>query len=383
MNCGICGAYYLRLKNKCPGCRIENNNKPNACFKCKIKNWEVFKNRKIKFCHECKEFPCDKVKHLDKRYGNKYNMSMIESLEREIEGHGDKCKIVSIEWLNDLKKDIDHFTETEGLNQFQKYIINKLYMYEAQDVDFKIRSIIIIAVPRPVYANVEFTRQGKKYLFKNPALSNIDSEDAKTVTKKYLKKYLDPKNFHIEYAPNLPLKRFSVRSGLALYGRNNICYVDGMGSFLTLVAYFTDFVCNKGNWEEIKHADICFNCKSCIENCPTASIRKDRFLIDNARCLSYFNESPGEFPEWLPLSVHHCIYDCLKCQVNCPMNKKYSNNVIGPIKFNEEETSFLLAGKQFNEFDFDLQKKVKVLGMDQYLTAIPRNLKILFELNNQ
>lgn len=76
MNCGICMA-YLRLKNKCPGCRVDDINKPITRSRCKIKNCEFFQNE---FCFECKEFPCGNLKHLDKRYRTKYNMSMIENL---------------------------------------------------------------------------------------------------------------------------------------------------------------------------------------------------------------------------------------------------------------------------------------------------------------
>jgi epoxyqueuosine reductase len=36
----------------------------------------------------------------------------------------------------------------------------------------------------------------------------------------------------------LPLKSLAVRSGLAAYGRNNVCYVPGMGSFLELVGLY-------------------------------------------------------------------------------------------------------------------------------------------------
>ena len=79
MNCSICIA-YLRDKNKCPGCRLFNKNEPVTIAKCKIKNCATFKSSKSKFCFECEEFSCDKLKHLDKRYRTKYNMSMIENL---------------------------------------------------------------------------------------------------------------------------------------------------------------------------------------------------------------------------------------------------------------------------------------------------------------
>lgn len=305
---------------------------------------------------------------------------MIESLKQVVMEHGDKLKILSIEHLGELKNEIDRFAESEELNHFQQFIVNSLYKFKTP-ADFAAKSVIILAVPVPAYAKVEFSWQDKKYSLISLARSDIGGEDAASATKKYLKKTLSPKGYHMKAAPNLPLKRMAARSGLAVYGRNNICYVEGMGSFITLVAYYTDISCIQDDWTEIRKADACTNCRTCINNCPTNAIREDRFLIDNERCLSYFNEFPGEFPEWMPLSAHNCLYDCLKCQSICPMNKTYMNHVIGPIKFCEEETNTLMSGEEFKKFNPDLKKKVKLLGLDQWLKAIPRNLSVLFKLN--
>ena len=76
MNCGICMA-YLREKNKCSGCRGSNKDKTITRLNCKIKNCE---NLNSEYCFTCEEFPCNNLKHLDKRYRIKYNMSMIENL---------------------------------------------------------------------------------------------------------------------------------------------------------------------------------------------------------------------------------------------------------------------------------------------------------------
>lgn len=80
MNCGICRA-YLREKKKCPGCRGEDANKNVACVNCKIKNCVAYKNTKSKYCFACDDYPCDKLRHLDKRYRKRYNMSMIANLD--------------------------------------------------------------------------------------------------------------------------------------------------------------------------------------------------------------------------------------------------------------------------------------------------------------
>ena len=80
MNCGVCLA-YLREKRKCPGCHGEDANKPVTRKKCVIKTCEMIERSKSKFCFECENYPCKRLKHLDKRYRTKYNMSMIENLE--------------------------------------------------------------------------------------------------------------------------------------------------------------------------------------------------------------------------------------------------------------------------------------------------------------
>jgi hypothetical protein len=72
---------YLREKNRCPGCRETSLGKPVTRVKCKIKNCQIFQKGESKFCFECEKFPCDRLKHLDKRYRTKYTMSMIENLE--------------------------------------------------------------------------------------------------------------------------------------------------------------------------------------------------------------------------------------------------------------------------------------------------------------
>ena len=80
MNCGLCYA-YLREKNKCPGCRENDENKSISVLNCRIKNCDELNNNKLRFCNKCKKFPCQRIKHIDKRYRTKYFMSMIENLE--------------------------------------------------------------------------------------------------------------------------------------------------------------------------------------------------------------------------------------------------------------------------------------------------------------
>lgn len=80
MNCAICIG-MMREKNKCPGCNFMGPGKPGYCRKCVIRNCPVIKKSKAAgFCFVCDNFPCKRLRNLDKRYRSKYNMSMIENL---------------------------------------------------------------------------------------------------------------------------------------------------------------------------------------------------------------------------------------------------------------------------------------------------------------
>lgn len=124
-------------------------------------------------------------------------------------------------------------------------------------------------------------------------------------------------------------------------------------------------------------AETCHNCMLCVNTCPTGAIRQDRFLIDNSKCLSFFNEVPDEIPEWLDEKIHHTAYDCLFCQKICPMNADQINKIEDNIGFNDEETLKIIDGTKFNSLEEKTRQKLQYLGMDDWYKAIPRNLKIL------
>jgi len=85
MNCAICSG-YLALKHDlkkrgirmpyCEGCRARNKKCAFLKKKCPL-----LLNSKIRSCYECKVFPCERLKHLDKSYRTRFRMSMIENLK--------------------------------------------------------------------------------------------------------------------------------------------------------------------------------------------------------------------------------------------------------------------------------------------------------------
>lgn len=164
-----------------------------------------------------------------------------------------------------------------------------------------------------------------------------------------------------------------------MYGRNNVTYVDGLGSSFSYLAYFTDQESSGDSWTEVRQSSRCEKCASCRTACPTGAILADRFLIDNERCLSCLNETGDPFPAWLPDSVHHTLYDCLKCQLVCPMNRDRISDIGEHVYFDEAETALLLAGTHYGDYPATMQRKAKYLGLDQWPDGIAKNVRTLLD----
>ena len=83
MNCRLCWG-YIRDKNSCPGCRYvgsQESQKSKHRTTCVIKNCDFINQDNSRYCSDkCGSFPCARLKGLDKRYREKYGMSMIENL---------------------------------------------------------------------------------------------------------------------------------------------------------------------------------------------------------------------------------------------------------------------------------------------------------------
>jgi epoxyqueuosine reductase len=182
---------------------------------------------------------------------------------------------------------------------------------------------------------------------------------------------------------NLPKKLTAVRAGLATYGRNNITYVPGMGSFYRPVLLWSDLPCEEDQWQELRMMATCERCQACLRACPTGAIGADRFLLHAERCLTLYNEEPHHvpFPRWVDPSWHNCLVGCLYCQRACPENREVRKGIEAKEVFTEEETSLLLDGVPLPELPLATAAKVERIDLTELLDVLPRNLKAL--LNTQ
>lgn len=178
----------------------------------------------------------------------------------------------------------------------------------------------------------------------------------------------------------LPLKLLAVRSGLGSYGRNNVCYVSGMGSFLQLVAFFSDLPCHEDHWQEPQMMENCQNCYACRQNCPTDAIPSDRFLLHAERCISFHNEKKGNipFPTQIDPSSHNCLIGCMHCQRVCPQNREFLQWIEEKEEFTQEETALLLKGVPRDQLPATTMRKLERLELLEDAEILPRNLSVFF-----
>jgi epoxyqueuosine reductase len=222
---------------------------------------------------------------------------------------------------------------------------------------------------------VTFERQGRRRSYTVPPTYDYSVNQ---YALELLTRTLEPDGYRV--APGtVPLKLLAVRTGLAAYGRNNITYVPGMGSYHRLMAFFSDLPAGEDIWLEPASVERCTTCTACIQACPTKAIAGDRFLLHAERCISFLNEHEGGFPDWVDPSWHNCVVGCMLCQSICPENRRLTQAVETGPTFAEEETALLLRGASFDRLPTELAQKLESLSLVEYLNVLPRNLKALFD----
>ena len=183
------------------------------------------------------------------------------------------------------------------------------------------RSILVIARPEPVVGLCFHCHDREIHTVIPPTYIHRDIIRMMNETVEAL---ISPRRF---VRTRLPVKTLAVSAGLAQYGRNNICYVTGMGSFVNLFSYYTDIPYDTDDVNEQPVMKSCDTCRLCLNACPTGSIRETPFIIDAEHCLTYLNENGGPFPGWVDPAWHNAIVGCMKCQNVCPQNRDVAGKI--------------------------------------------------------
>jgi epoxyqueuosine reductase len=179
----------------------------------------------------------------------------------------------------------------------------------------------------------------------------------------------------------IPVKLMAVRSGLAEYGRNNIVHVGDWGSHHSLGAFITDAPCGDHTWREMNFAEACRECAACVDACPSGAIDSGSRVIHGERCITLFNENPGELPDWIEPEWNHAIIGCYACQACCPMNREHTREIPVLETFDDTETEEILRFDGETELSPSTAKKLARFGMPERQHLLGRNLRAIPELS--
>jgi epoxyqueuosine reductase len=283
-----------------------------------------------------------------------------------------KFKIISAEHIPEIRQGIKQLYIDKKISKTIFNYVSKYFQFNIPKNVLNERYIIIVAIPQKTSV-VNFKIRGRKFDVIIPP-TYIYKENQDRIYKILLKIFKDSKKINYAY---LPKKIIAVRSGLAKYGRNNICYVEEMGSFNRLESYYIDFPLDIDNWDEESMMEECNICSLCRNACPNNCIREDEFVIKAEHCLTYFNENLNDFPDWVDIKSHNALVGCMICQNVCPINKKYKKNKVEILSFSEKESGIIIRGLEKTSLPLKLKEKLRMINMDEYLSVISRNIKVL------
>jgi len=292
------------------------------------------------------------------------------------------ARILSVDRFAEMRKDFDDLKHSGFLSRdetFRGYLAD--LNFELPEKFKQAKSIIVLSVFTRSMA-VRFHQKGKTHEIVIPPQyydDGVTPEDLKDAVRR---EFPQVQGCTIEPTTRVPLKTLAVRSGLGRYGRNNICYVEGMGSYLALYAFFTDFDCKRDDWSPMRMLEACGRCVMCHGICPSGAIRKDPFVIDAGRCITLANEIKGRFPKWIRRGMHDALMGCMKCQKHCPENALAVRSSGRLEDVTEEETQKILEGAPDDALLDSLKRKLKNFYPAASKEAFPifsRNLKALIE----
>lgn len=301
---------------------------------------------------------------------------MKTALIHQLEAHGYQARLISIRRLHNLQEAIEGVYKQGLLDEdfYQERLAG--FVFRPPEDMLEARSLIVVAFRDP-QVRFSFSWKGEHIPLVVPPTYLHWREKDKQV-ERALVELLEPEGYQVTQAV-VPKKLLAVCSGLAAYGKNNITYVEEMGSFHRLAAFFSDLPCEEDHWAKPQVLERCRKCQACRHACPTEAIEDDRFVLHAERCITFWNEKPGTvtFPKWLADAWHNCLVGCMRCQTVCPENRDVLDWYEEGGEFSEEETGLLLGGVPLAELPAVLAEKLEHWDLVELLDILPRNLNAL------
>ncbi len=285
-----------------------------------------------------------------------------------------KFRSLPIEYMSKLSDDMNRLKTSGTLSNNETYrsYIDEFEINPPEKLP-EAKSVILIALPDPVI-HIDFNYQNTKhrvvvapgYTRLNVRLTDLGADIRKNIT--------GNKETKFEYA-YIPAKLMAARTGLARYGKNNIAFIDGMGSYFKILTFFTDYEAKELRWQQPEVLQLCKGCDLCIKNCPTQCIREEPFVIDAGKCITLYNELADPFPEWMPAEAHNALAGCMRCQDICPANKDIPHSTEFLADVTSAETEAILSDTPDEKQLESVKTKLARVGLVADMNHLAQNLR--------
>jgi len=306
------------------------------------------------------------------------NRPLIDILERWASSRGWPCATGPIRLIDEVRRDIESRLQAGEIDE-GFYRSQMSWFTDADENPFPGASTIIaMAVPWPEHEVVFDCERGPVTAVIPPVY--VQRNTIRVALQGQLTGLFGGM-YKFEPLP-APAKAIASRLGLVRYGRNNITYADRYGSYHRLVGFISDMpftTRGRSTAREPECLPECAMCDACRIACPTGAIVPDRFLIHAERCLTFYNQTPGEWPAGIPSNVHTCVIGCLACQLCCPANASHIRRESTGVRFDAAETAAILRDEAIADSPVgrSIRGKLHALEIDEYAPLIGRNVRAL------
>jgi len=246
-----------------------------------------------------------------------------------------------------------------------------------------VSALVLIAVPRPAHI-VTFDVPGRILDMVLPPTYVNYRRTFEMVRDDFLANVVKGKD-GVEIL-NVPIKTLAGLVGFIRYGKNNVGYVPGYGSYVQLVCLATTYPFELEPADKTgaidRHNQMleeCRDCKRCVQACTMGAIPEDRFLLRAQSCYTAFSESAKPIPQGLHSPSPQCLIGCMKCQLSCPVNRGLLKYEKVPEQFTKEESQYMLNARvpYQGEIWSRIITKFAKLGLTEQPPLFVRNLQLI------
>jgi len=302
-------------------------------------------------------------------------IALADTLHAALTAAGYRHRLAPADMVEKLDRDIQGLREQGSLSESLYAEYSESFTFSPPAEVPEPRTLVAVAWPSPA-VKVRF------HLDSDPLEAVIPPTYVSSVGRarclEIMQSVLGEAGYGVARA-RVPDKLLAATTGLARYGRNNLAFVPGMGTFARLDVFCTD--ADLGAVEpEIKGSlrmSSCPPCRNCHHHCPTGCIPYDGTVIDATRCLTLLNENEGEWPDWLDPRAHHTLVGCMRCQEMCPADRYYLRKEAVVAEFDRSETGIILQNLPPERLPETVQSKLRELDLEGYSTVLGRNLRAL------